>query len=278
MQKTIIKSIVGATFLFNAIAADAQQHRMEMLWQTDTIVAVPESVLPENKNNILYVSLIDGGGWDADGKGGVAKLSPDGKKYEATWITGLQAPKGLGKVGNRLFVADISEVVVIDIQKGKIEKKIAIDNAKGLNDITVTDKGVVYVSDSRTGKIWRIENDEPVLYLDNVKGVNGLKAIKSDLIIGAGKSLIKTDAQKQLSTIAELPQGIDGIELVGYGDYLVTSWSGFVFYVYANGRYETLLDTHLEKKNTADIGYDPVKKVVYVPTFNGKTVAAYRLN
>jgi len=38
-----------------------------------------------------------------------------------------------------------------------------------------------------------------------------------------------------------------------------------------------LLDTSKEKKNTADIGYDPVKRIVYVPTFNAKTVVAYQL-
>jgi hypothetical protein len=30
-------------------------------------------------------------------------------------------------------------------------------------------------------------------------------------------------------------------------------------------------------KNTADIGYDSVKKMLYVPTFLGKTVAACKL-
>jgi hypothetical protein len=38
---------------------------------------------------------------------------------------------------------------------------------------------------------------------------------------------------------------------------------------------ETLLETHPEKKNTADIGYDPEKRIMYVPTFNAKTVTAY---
>jgi hypothetical protein len=50
-----------------------------------------------------------------------------------------------------------------------------------------------------------------------------------------------------------------------------------VYYVYADGGCELLLDTHLEKKNTADIGYDPVKKIVYIPTFFKKTVMAYQL-
>jgi hypothetical protein len=253
------------------------QHQLQKIWATDTIVAIPESVLPDLKKGILYVSLIDGGGWDADGKGGVAKLSPDGKKYDGSWITGLNAPKGLGMYGNRMYAADISEVVVIDVPKGKVEKKIAIPDANGLNDITVSDKGIVYVSDSRTSKVWRIENDHPVLFLDSMKGVNGLKAIGNDLYILSGKHFVKADAQKNITTVAELDQAGDGLEPIGNGDFLATSWGGWIYYVHKDGKIETLLDTHLDKKNTADIGYDPAKKIVYVPTFNAKSVVAYQL-
>jgi hypothetical protein len=47
--------------------------------------------------------------------------------------------------------------------------------------------------------------------------------------------------------------------------------------VQANGHFETLLDTRSHNKNAADIGYDAAKKIVYVPTFMGKTVVAYKL-
>lgn len=270
-----MKYLLPVFFVMIAFSTRAQQHSLEKIWETDAIVAVPESVLPEK--NILYVSLIDGGAWDADGKGGVGKLSLNGKKYDSTWITGLNAPKGLGKFGNRLYAADISDVVVIDIKKGKIEKKIPIEDASGLNDITVSDKGIVYVSDSKTSKIWRIQNDKPTLYLDDIKGANGLKAIGDDLIFAEGKLLMKANTKKQVTKIAEVPQGIDGIEPVGNGDFIVSSWIGYIYYVHADGHFETLLDTHSEKKNTADIGFDPVKKIVYVPSFLGKTVAAYLL-
>lgn len=272
-----MKNFISLLLITVAITSHAQTHQLQKIWQTDTIVAVPESVLPDVKKNIVYVSLIDGGSWDADGKGGVAKMSADGKKYNGTWITGLNAPKGMGMVGNRLYVADISDVVVIDIEKGKIEKKIPIDSAKGLNDITVSDKGVVYVSDSRTAKVWRIENDRPSLYLDNITGVNGLKAIGDELFIGGGKSFMKADKNKSLTTIAMLPQGIDGIEPLGNGDFIVTAWAGYIFYVSATGTVETLLETFQDKKNTADIGYDAKTRTVYVPTFNAKTIVAYTL-
>lgn len=272
-----MKSFIILTLAILLYADLRAQHKLEKIWETDTVVAVPESVLPDFKKGILYISLIDGGGWDVDGKGGVGKLSLDGTKYESGWITGLNAPKGSGIIGNRLYVADINEVVIIDIQKGKIEKKIRIDSATGLNDITVSDKGIVFVSDSRTTKIWRIENDVPTLYLDTMKGVNGLKAVGDDLYIGSGKLFLKADAKKQLTKIAEVSQGIDGIEPIGNGDFILTAWGGYIWYVYADGRVETLLETHEQKKNTADIGYDAQKRIVYVPTFNAKTVVAYSL-
>jgi hypothetical protein len=272
-----MKHILFAILIFTALATNAQQHSLEKLWETDSVVAIPESVLYDSKNSILYISLINGAPWEADGKGGVGKLSTDGKTFDSTWITGLHAPKGMGQVGNRLYVADMNEVVVIDIQNGKIEKKIKIDSAQGLNDITVTDKGIIYVSDSRTAKVYRVENDVPALYLKDMTGVNGLRAVGNDLYILSGKSFVKADAQKAISKVVELEQGGDGLEPIGNGDFIATSWGGWIYYVHANGKIETLLDTHLEKKNTADIGYDAAKKIIYVPTFNAKRVVAYQL-
>jgi hypothetical protein len=272
-----MKSLLLISSLFIFLVSNGQTHTLEKVWEIDRIVAIPESVLADTKNGILYVSLINGASWEKDGKGGIAKLNQDGKNYDSTWVTGLSAPKGLGIYGDNLYVADMNEVVVIDVAKGVIKKRISVDSAIGLNDITISDKGIVYVSDSKTAKIWRIETDEPVLYMENMQGINGLKAVKEDLIIASGKTFLKADAQKKITNIAEIPQPVDGIEPVGNGDYIVSSWSGFIYYVYANGKVETLLDTHEQKKNTADIGYDPVKKMVYVPTFFAKTVSAYQL-
>ena len=69
--------------------------------------------------------------------------------------------------------------------------------------------------DSKTSRIWKIKNDIPSVYLENVKGANGLKAVRNDLIYAQGESLMKADANKKLTKIAELPESIDGIEPVG---------------------------------------------------------------
>ena len=69
----------------------------------------------------------------------------------------------------------------------------------------------------------------------------------------------------------------DGIEPVGNGDYVVSCWVGLIYYLDKNGKMETLLDTRAQKKSTADIGYDPAQRIVYVPTFFKKSVVAYKL-
>ena len=170
-----------------------------------------------------------------------------------------------------------SNVVVIDIAKGRIEKKIEIAGATGLNDITVDDAGIVYVSDSKAGKVYRIEKDVPTLYMDDLPGANGLKATKDGLYILARKAVLFADANKNLRTITDLPNGGDGIELANNGDLVVSEWVGYVYYVHANGQKELLLDTHNDKKNTADICYDAAKHILYIPEFNGKAVSAWRL-
>ena len=267
-------------FLFAMIAAlhSTAQHQLQKIWETDTTLAVPESVLPDIPNKVLYVSLIDGAPWEADGKGGIGKVDLNGKIINAKWITGLHAPKGLGMFGNKLYVADMNGVAIIDIAKGAIESTIKIDSAQGLNDITVTDKGIVYVSDSRSkaGNIYRIENGNASLYLSGYPGVNGLRAVGNDLYV-ATKEVYKVDANKKRTAIGIIDQGGDGIEPVGNGDWIGSAWAGYIYYIYADGKRDLLLDTHEQKWNTADIGYDPAKKIVYVPTFARKSVAAYQL-
>jgi hypothetical protein len=267
-------SLIGLPLL---AAAQPARHSLQKVWETDSIVAVPESVLPDATHSFLFVSLIDGGPWDMDGKGGVGKLSLDGKRYTPGWITGLNSPKGLGRYKNRLYVADISNVVVMDINGDRILKKIDIAGANGLNDITVDANGIVYVSDSKAGSIYRIENDVPSLYMDNLPGANGLKATKSGLYILAKKAVLLADAAKNLKTITDLPNGGDGVEETGNGDLIVSEWVGYIYYVHADGRKELLLDTHDKHKNTADIHYDPSSHILYVPEFNGKAVSAWKL-
>ena len=98
-----------------------------------------------------------------------------------------------------------------------------------------------------------------------------------NLYIAGGKTIWKANAKKELTKVTELPNGIDGVEPVGNGDFIYSSWGGYIYYGNKNGKNELMLDTHKEKINSADINYDPVHHILYVPTFWKKSVAAYRL-
>jgi sugar lactone lactonase YvrE len=265
-------------FLFFLSSWQVQaQHGLQKLWESDTILQIPESVLYDAGRQILYVSLIDGPGNVKDGKGGIAMLHPDGTIADTGWITGLNAPKGLGQYGNKLYVADLDEVVVIDIPGSKIEKKIPVPGSVFLNDITIDPHGTVYVSDTRKNKIFRIEQDRPSVYIDSVAGPNGLLFENNSLYVLASGSLLQYDAQKQVTQLASgMEKSTDGLVMVQPGEFVATAWVGVVYYV-AGGTVQELLNVKADKINTADLAYDAARKLLYIPTFNHKNIITFRL-
>ena len=247
------------------------------IWEANKNLHIPESVLYRGDTKELYVSLIDGAGNVKDGKGGIAILNLDGSMKNPEWITGLNAPKGLAIYKNTLYIADITAVVSVDIPSGKIKSKLEIDGAVFLNDITVDDKGTLYVSDTRTNKIYEVKNNSYSVYLANVTSANGLKWIKRDLFVLAGTELWKINDKKQVTVIAKSLEKVgDGIEPIGNGDFIVTCWAGIIYHVKADGTLHKLLDVQAIM-NTADLGYNAKDKIIYIPTFNQNSVIAYQL-
>ncbi len=114
MKKIIYTLALVCAGLMNA---SAQKATVQKLWATDTILKIPESVLVDDKENCLWVSNIDGASNGKDGKGSISKLSKTGAPINLDWVTGLNAPKGMAKYKQELYVADLTELVVIDIKK-----------------------------------------------------------------------------------------------------------------------------------------------------------------
>lgn len=275
-MKQLAFILLFSSILYTATA----QHQLVKLWETDTTLKVPESVFIDHKNNVLYVTNIDGQPWAKDGKGSIGKVAMDGKVIAAEWITGLQAPKGMGMQKNYLYVADLNEVVVIDITKAAIVDRIVIDGAIALNDISVEENGTVYVSDSRGRKVYSIENKKATVLLDTMqlKSPNGVLRHKGSLYVLDAGSMYRMEKNGSLTKLADgMEASTDGVENISGGDYIVSTWIGVVYYVNADGSKQVLLDGREQKINSADIGYDAAKRIVYIPTFWRNTVVAYKL-
>src|SRR6478609_2265178 len=263
MKRFAFFFILTAIVFTNSTEAQTQ-HSLVKKWETDTLLKTPESVLYDAKGKILYVSNIDGTPDGKDGKGSIGKVGLDGKIIEVEWVKGLNAPKGMGLYKNKLYVADLTEVVVIDISKGEIVQRIPVEGSVFLNDITIDKNGVVYVSDTRGFKVYKIEKGFVTTILQNLKGPNGLLAVADELLLVDRGTLFKMiNGSKLTDLCGGMDPATDGIEMVQKNEYLVSCWGGVIYYVYANGSKQTLLDTREQKINTADIGYDARNRIVY---------------
>jgi len=278
MKKILSRTSLLVVILFNSSLLIAQ-HKLEKLWETDSVLKVPESVLFDGDNKVLYATNIDGTDpWGKDGKGSVAKVGLDGKVIAIEWISGLNAPKGMGLYMGKLYVADLNELVVIDIAGGKIEKRIVVTDAVGLNDVSVSKSGTVYVSDSKSKKVFIVKDGISELFLDTLKGPNGVLMRGDDFYLLDAGGMFKMNKDKTLTKITDgMEGGTDGIENISGNDFIISCWQGVVWYVNANGSKEQLLDSRGDKKNTADIGMDAKNKIIYVPTFWRNTIVAYRV-
>ena len=280
MKQTFVT--LGALALLAATQVQAETgHKLTRLWETEPALKTPESVRFDAARKVLYVSNIDGEPWAADGKGSIAKVGLDGKVIAAEWVTGLDCPKGLALSddGKWLYAADAGGIVVIDVAAGKIAKKIAIPDGQQLNDL-VNDKGTLYVSDSKGKKVYAVKGDKVSVHLDDkvLKGPNGLFVHKGVLYVLDDNSLNRVGKDKSLTRIAtDMQGGVDGLENVTGDDFTVTAWSGAVWYVHADGSKEQLFDGKADKTNTADSGWDPATRTLYVPTFFKNSVIAFKV-
>ncbi len=276
-----MKKIIFFLVFCSCVLALSAQHQLVKIWSTDTILKVPESVLFDGKNKVLYVTNIDGiQPWGKDGKGSVGKVGLDGQIIAVDWVSGLNAPKGMGLYKNKLYVADLTELVVIDVLKGIIIDRIQVEGSQGLNDVSVNEKGIVYVSDSRSRRVYEVKEKKATVLLDStkLKGPNGVLMHKKNLYVLDAGSMYRMEKDGSLTKLAEgMDGGTDGIENVRGNDYLVSTWSGVVYYVNADGTKQVLLDGREQKVNSADIGYDAAKRIVYIPTFWKNSVVAYQL-
>lgn len=274
-MKTILIS-----FLLVAVAGifQATAQQLQKVWEATEGLKTPESVLYDEPNDVIYVANINENPSEKDGNGFISILNPDGTIKMLEWVKKLNAPKGMAIYEGKLYVADIDQLVEIDIEKGKISKKYDAPGAVFLNDVTVCMNGMVFVSDTRTAKIHVLHQGEFKVWMEGepFKSPNGLLAEKGKLYVG-DENIYEVDILTQkVDLIIEDAGGVDGLEKNNSGQYIFSNWPGKIF-LNKDGENIKLLDSTEQNINTADIDFAHKYDLVLVPTFFDNRVVAYKI-
>jgi hypothetical protein len=273
-----------------------------LAWTATADLQAPESAYFDYDSNAVFVANINGNVTAKDGNGYISRFTPDGRLVKAQWVTGLNGPKGMRSVNGVLWVADIDEVVGIDIFRERVVERVKVDGATFLNDLAAAPDGTIYTTDSTGGRVYMVRNGTSSVFVEggDLQQPNGILVDGQKLIVGTigagggrgrgagaapaagqappagGKLLVFDRTTKQQSALTKDPVGgIDGIERDGNGGYLVTDVLGSrLFYVRPDG---TTRDLVKFEAAGADIGYVAWKRQVVVPFLFGNSVSSYDL-
>ena len=260
------------------------------VWSVTEGMDSPESVYYDSTSGFVFSSQIGGDAAAKDGNGRIVKLTFDGKMVDANWITGLNGPKGLRASRGTLYVADIDEIVGIDIAAGKIASRVKTD-AKFLNDLATAPEGSVYATDSFQNRVYVVRNGMASVFVESPKLElpNGILVDGNRLIVatdgrpgrgggGTPGSLFAVDiASREITQLTTQSIGTpDGIELDGRGGFIVADvGGGRIFHVSANGDARQIMQLD---RQPADISYVPSRKLLLVPHLGLNRVSAYDLS
>lgn len=254
----------------------------------------PECALHDKLADVYLVSNINGEPFGKDDNGFISIVSPDGAIKALKFIDGaaadikLNAPKGMGIVGDTLYVADIDTVRMFDRTTGKAKGEIKVKGATFLNDVAVMDQ-TVFVSDtgmkagfkpSGTDAVIAIKDGKAKSIIKNkaLAGPNGLVAHGDMLWVVnfGGKTLQMVGMDGKLSGAVELPEGqLDGVEMLRDGSFVVSSWAASAIYRgKPGGTFEAIIK---DVTSPADFGYDLERNRLIVPLFQKNALEIHTL-
>lgn len=237
-----------------------------------------ESVVYDKKRNVLYASVI---GNREKGDGSIAKISLDGKLIDSSFISGLNDPKGIAIIGDKLYVSDVTVLVEADLNTGKVIKNHTNEEAQFLNDVEIAKDGTVYVSDTAKSSIFILKNDGTFsewFISNDLEHPNGLLKIGDNMfvaawgnVVGEGEKakqsgrLLKMDIQtKEISKVSKDTLGnLDGVQIYDKKNLLISAWNtGKIMKINTNGDAEDILTVG---RSVGDILYIPEKKLLVLP-------------
>lgn len=242
----------------------------------------PESVVFDAENNVMYVSNI---GDKEPGDGFISKISPTGEILELNWITGLNDPKGLLLMEDQLFVTDKTEFVEMDPQTGEVTRRIAVEGAESLNDITSGNNGTIYISDMGKSSIYKREPSGEItewMNSEDLNSPNGL-LVEGDIIYVAAwgeevdGNILKVNLDsKEVEKITQKGIGnLDGIQRIEKDKFYFSDWAtGKIYKIDTEGNLNEILTS---EKSAGDILFFAERNQLVLPMNHQNAVWWYQI-
>ena len=252
--------------------------------------STPESVEYYADKDIYLVNNINGSPFAEDDNGFISKLSPDGKIIDLKWIDGaneavtLHAPKGMTIIGNKLFVADITQIRVFELPSGKQLPSIIVEGSSFLNGVTAGNGDYIYVTDTgmKPGfassgtdaiyKIWTNGKVETILKDAKMGRPNGILNDNGEVyvVFFSSAKMIKIDDKGNITAMPEpLAARLDGLVKLNDGSIAMSSWESSSIDVFRDGEYETIVEY---LNSPADMDVDTKRNRLLIPLFNENKV------
>lgn len=251
-----------------------------------------ESVVFDTTSQHYFVSVQNG---QDKGDGYISKVSLTGKIVSQKFIKGLDEPKGIVLLGDKLYVSDITSLIEADLKTGKILKRYSAHGAKFLNDVEADSAGNIYVSDMFNSSIYILDTKREALsiWYDTVvlENPNGLLIDGNFMYIGAwgrfsdGNPMTSTPGRflkvnlltKKIISVTRSKLGhLDGVQIYDNDHFLVSDWiAGKVFLVSQKGESLEILDT---EQSVGDIYYSALEKRLILPMSHQNKLMVYEIN
>lgn len=235
----------------------------------------PEAVRYDEDLDVYFVSCFVGS-TSGDANGYISKVSSSGEILDLTFMTGTEefpfdAGRGMYITGDTLWVADHSGVHYFDKNSGNHIGFVdfgAFENGF-INDIVEGNDGILYVTDTGARSLFKIENFEAKLVMDNLPiQPNGIAKLPSGQLALApwnnGPNVYQynpeTDSLTVYGTLAG-SNNYDGIEFYDGGLITSTQFDSSL-HLMIDGKDELFIKL---PGKPADLAIDPNRAIVGVP-------------
>lgn len=229
--------ILFAMLNFMSCSSSDDQHPLKLSAVQDstdiayTITGLdgPEAVRYDPEQKVYFISNFTGGGNTQDSTGFITKADPEGNILDLHFMTGtdqapLHAPRGMYIIDETLWVADVLGVHGFDKTTGEQTNFIDFTQFEigFLNDVSGDNEKRLYVTDTGTSVVYRIEDNEPSIFLSDLPSApNGITLDPNSgnflLAPWGGDQVFYTfDQNGEIEEFATLEGGnFDGIEFIG---------------------------------------------------------------